>query len=132
MRAASLASGLSAEAVSKMLRTPEHSQTLESIDKLAKGLQTTGPWLAYGITMDDETGRPLPSKDMMVVNMDLLKQAVLFVLRNEGVPERRAHLIADILPEALQGPPIEAVERDPFQSFRVHLQLEERKSDHPK
>lgn len=48
MRAASIDAGLSPEAISKILSKPEHSQTLDTIEKLAIGLQTTAQWLAFG------------------------------------------------------------------------------------
>jgi hypothetical protein len=47
-RAASLASGMSATAIRDIFRRPENSLTLETIKKLAVGLETTPEWLAFG------------------------------------------------------------------------------------
>lgn len=47
-RAASLASNLSDSAIRDLIRRPQNSPTLETIRKLAEGLQTTPEWLAYG------------------------------------------------------------------------------------
>lgn len=56
MRAAALDSGLSPEAVSKTLRAG-NSPTLSTIEKLAKGLDTTPEWLAFEISTSS-TERP--------------------------------------------------------------------------
>ena len=47
-RAASIASGMSADAIRSIFRNPENSPTLETIEKLAVGLKTTADWLAFG------------------------------------------------------------------------------------
>jgi SOS-response transcriptional repressor LexA len=47
-RAASLASGMSATAIRDIFRRPENSLTLETLKKLAVGLETTPEWLAFG------------------------------------------------------------------------------------
>jgi SOS-response transcriptional repressor LexA len=51
MRGASLDSGLSAEAIGKILSQPQNSPTLTTIEKLAKGLETTPEWLAFEIAV---------------------------------------------------------------------------------
>lgn len=47
-RAASLASGMSADAIRDIFRRPENSPTLTTIEKLAVGLKTNPRWLAFG------------------------------------------------------------------------------------
>jgi lambda repressor-like predicted transcriptional regulator len=47
MRAASLDGGLGADAIRDLMRRPQDSPTMETIAKLADGLQTTPAWLAF-------------------------------------------------------------------------------------
>ena len=47
-RAASLDSGMGATAIRDIFRRPENSLTLETLRKLAIGLETTPEWLAFG------------------------------------------------------------------------------------
>lgn len=47
MRAASLDGGLGPDAIRDLMRRPQDSPTIETIGKLADGLQTTPAWLAY-------------------------------------------------------------------------------------
>jgi SOS-response transcriptional repressor LexA len=47
-RAASLDSGMGATAIRDIFRRPENSLTLETIRKLAVGLETSAEWLAFG------------------------------------------------------------------------------------
>ena len=130
-RRASIDSQLSPEAISKILRQPDHSQTLETISKLAKGLGVSEPWLAFGVAGPcdpPDEGSPRGSGTAHV-SADLLSQVLRFVLVHEGVPDRRADALAHILPAALAGPPVDAVQGDPFLSFRVHFQLQAPKSE---
>ncbi len=46
-RAASLDGGLGADAIRDLMRRPDDSPTLETVTKLADGLQTTPAWLAF-------------------------------------------------------------------------------------
>jgi hypothetical protein len=48
-RSASLASGLNATAIRELVRKPGLSPKMETVRKLAEGLDTTPEWLAYGI-----------------------------------------------------------------------------------
>ena len=130
-RKASLDGGLSEYTISKILTKPEHSPTLETITKVARGLDTSPAWIAYGIAQHPSSAQATTNDGMFLINVDLLRQALAFVLQHEGVDANRASLLADILPEALSGPPVDAVARDPFLSFQVHLQLEEQRYDHP-
>ncbi|WP_375458861.1 LexA family protein [uncultured Enterovirga sp.] len=45
---------MSADAIRDIFRRPENSITLETIEKLAVGLQTTPEWLAYGSGANDD------------------------------------------------------------------------------
>lgn len=47
-RAASLAAGMSADAIRDIFRKTDSSPTLETIQKLARGLETTPEWLIFG------------------------------------------------------------------------------------
>ncbi len=47
-RAASLAAGMSSDVIRDLFRRPDNSPTVETIRKLAVGLQTTPEWLAFG------------------------------------------------------------------------------------
>ena len=47
-RAASLASGMGSTAIRDIVKRPGHSVTMETMTKLAGGLQTTPEWLAFG------------------------------------------------------------------------------------
>lgn len=46
-RAASLDGGLGADAIRDLMRRPDDSPTLETVSKLADGLQTSAAWLAF-------------------------------------------------------------------------------------
>ena len=46
-RAASLDSGMGADAIRDLMRRPNDSPTMETIEKLARGLNTTSAWLAF-------------------------------------------------------------------------------------
>ncbi|PPQ35410.1 Phage repressor protein C, contains Cro/C1-type HTH and peptisase s24 domains [Rhodoblastus acidophilus] len=61
LRAISLASGLSEWTLSKLLKKAEHSPTLETIERLSVGLQTSPIWLAFGVEAvkpDNPRGTP--------------------------------------------------------------------------
>ncbi|KAB1079354.1 hypothetical protein F6X53_11140 [Methylobacterium soli] len=47
MRAASLDGGLGPDAIRDLMRRPNDSPTMETIEKLARGLNTTAAWLAF-------------------------------------------------------------------------------------
>jgi phage repressor protein C with HTH and peptisase S24 domain len=47
LRSVSLAAGLSEWSVSKILKKEDHSPTLETVEKLAKGLDVSPAWLAF-------------------------------------------------------------------------------------
>lgn len=58
-RAASIASGLSPDAINKLLSKREQSTTVSTIQKLARGLQTSAEWLAFGVeTSSPKTNAP--------------------------------------------------------------------------
>jgi len=47
MRAASIDGGMGATAIKDLMRRPNDSPSMETVEKLAKGLNTTAAWLAY-------------------------------------------------------------------------------------
>ncbi len=127
MREASEAGGLHGDTLGKVLSKENQSPTLDTIEKLARGLNTTPAWLAFGITLDDGRAK---DPNVLCVDRQLLRQAVEFVLVKEGSSEEQAALVADIFPEALSGRAVDAVDGDPFLSFQVHLQFEGQRSAH--
>jgi len=65
-RRASLDSGMSPDAIRDLQRKPDNSPTLETIRKLAIGLQTTQEWLAYDID-DRSPAEPAEGGGLRVV-----------------------------------------------------------------
>ena len=128
-RAASLAGGLSPDAIGKILKSPSQSQTLETVRKLAVGLDTTPEWLAYGV---QQGAVALSDPSIISVDRTILRRAIGFVLEKFGASPEEAGLVVEIFPEALEGPAVDAVDGDPFLSFQVHLQLAgSQRSEHP-
>ncbi|MGX9981158.1 LexA family protein [Methylobacterium fujisawaense] len=60
-RAASLDGGLGADAIRDLMRRPDDSPTLETVAKLADGLQTTPAWLAFEAGPKTPGGQRSPS-----------------------------------------------------------------------
>lgn len=104
---------------------------VEVARKYAKALRVPASWLLTGEGDPGWSATSSVASGLLSIDKELLRQALLFVFRNEGVPEQRASLIADILPEALAGVPVDAVGGDPLLSFRVHYQLEAQRFARP-
>ena len=109
-RRAGIDGGLSGDAIGKMLKKPEQSQTLESIRKLAVGLETTPEWLAFGIQEEGESrnreqSRPqeqeplyksrLRDSDCIQVEKRTLRSLLTEALLELRIPARKAEAYAD-------------------------------------
>ena len=67
-RSISLAGGLSDGGLSKLLRNEDDSPTLETLTKLARGLEVSPTWLAFGESADadgPEIGREIPVRGLV-------------------------------------------------------------------
>ena len=104
-RAASLASGMNDGAIRDLIRKPGMSPTMETLEKLAVGLQTTSKWLAYG---DGPGGR---DEEPQVATAPTSAPEHDFVLATYGgIAEATAFRPADDIVDPDRGP--ELVPRD--------------------
>ena len=118
-RKASLDGGMSPEGISKILGIPANSPTLETVRKLALGLETTPEWLAYGVGQEaplvskgpkeeesshltDELLLPqtfdisdLPDNASIHIEVGFLRAAVSGALQGESIPSEQADAYAD-------------------------------------
>ena len=114
-RKAGLDGGLSPDAIGKMLKNPSQSQTLETIYKLAVGLNTTAEWLAFGLETQTEhvsdgstpatiaaslSNAPLYKShlrdtDYIQVEKGTLRRLLLEALLAEDLPTKTAEAYAD-------------------------------------
>ena len=123
LRKAGLDGGLSGDAIGKMLKNADQSQTLETIHKLAVGLNTSPEWLAFGIGNHDacanmdkyvlpvtESSSSVPlyksrlrDTDYIQVEKGVLQSLLLEALLKLDVPSRKAEAYTDGVLGFLEG-----------------------------
>lgn len=106
-RAASLDGGMGADGIRDLMRRPNDSPTMETIEKLAKGLNTTAAWLAF--ESGPKTLRPSSGGDLIGANSSFTLAKIDSAVKAGAF--LRANAFDDDLGEVISAP------RDPDYPF---------------